>query len=123
MREPVRVQRERDARDDREQPEARPQPEQHEQIAHHRLAVRRLRADERIDDAAEQHGLDELRDRERDVGGGEKDSERLLGAEHREYAQIGAEEGHGRRGRRACSQHSSLNTSPGNRGEINLAAG
>ena len=56
----------------------------------------RKRAGQRIDDVAEQHRLDELRNRQRDIGNREHDGEPCFGFEKAEQAQINAQKRHDR---------------------------
>ena len=68
MRQPVGVQRDERAADDGEEAEAHPGREQRDEIGPGRGAAVALRAGERIDDAAEQDRLGELRRGQRHVG-------------------------------------------------------
>ena len=95
MREPVGIEREQNAGEDREQAERDPGGEQPDEVAHRRHAPDRLRAHQRVDDAAKKNGFRELRAGERDVGAGEHDAKAFLAAEKREHAGIDLEEGHG----------------------------
>ena len=60
----------------------------------------RQRAGQRIDDVAEQHRLDELRHRERDIGEREHAGEPGLGLQQAEHAKINAQKRHDRGDRR-----------------------
>ena len=94
MGEPVRVQRDQHAAADGEQAEADPGGEQRRQDREIRRLRGALRAHQRVDDAAEQHRLGELRDRERHIGAGEHPAEPRLGAEQAKHARIELEEIH-----------------------------
>ena len=87
VREAVRMQRDDRADADGEQAEGGPGREQRPR----RAAVL---AREHVDDAAEQHGLGELRRRQQEIGDGEDPAEPRFLAEQFEDAGIEAEQGH-----------------------------
>ena len=80
--------------DDDEQAEADPGADQRRQHVRGGPEPGRKRAGQRIDDVAEQHRLDELRDRQRDIGERERDGEPCFGFEKAEQAQINAQKRH-----------------------------
>ena len=81
VREAVRMQRDQHAAADGEQSEPDPGGEQRGQVGERRQPAGGLRAHQRVDDAAEQHRLGELRRRQRHIGDREHPAEAGLGAE------------------------------------------
>ncbi len=75
VRQPVGMQRDQRAADDGEQAEAHPAAEQRHQIGPDRNAAPALGAGQRVDDAAEQDRLGELRGGQRHVGDGQHPAE------------------------------------------------
>src|SRR5579885_219013 len=88
--------RQEHSRYDTEQAEARPDCEKIRKLRKGRCPIRRLRADQRIDHAAEQNGFRELRGGKAHIGRGEENPQLPLGAEHLESASISAKKGHSR---------------------------
>ena len=84
------------AGDDDEQAEADPCADQRRQHVRGGPQPGRKRAGQRIDDVAEQNRLDELRDRQRDIGNREHDGEPCLGFQKAEQAQVNAQKRHDR---------------------------
>src|SRR5450755_4544207 len=88
VRKPVGVQREKHAGGDAEETKTAPCRQQRQEFVKRRCPMRGLRADESVDDAAEQNGLRELGCRERDIGERKHDAEPPLRAEQRENTGI-----------------------------------
>ena len=94
VRELVGIERDEGAADDQEQAEPDPGSDEGRELRPvERAAV--LGAGERIDDAAEQHGLCERRRGQRDIGEGEQPAEPHLRPEQAEHPGIEAHYGHG----------------------------
>ena len=94
VRKPVCEPGDQRAGDNDEQAEADPGANERRQNTRGRSEPGRQRARERIDDAAQQHWLDELRAGKRDIGEGEGDRELGVGAKECQHAQIDADESH-----------------------------
>ena len=80
--------------DDNEQAETDPGADQRRQRPRRRRDACRQRSGQRIDDAAEQHRLDELRAGERDIGQRQRQRQSRDRAQQAENAEIDADEGH-----------------------------
>ena len=94
MGEPVGKPSHQGAGDDDEEPEADPGPDQRCQYPRCGAEAFGQGTGKRIDNAAEQHRLDELRAGERDVGEPQRYRELGLRAQQSQHAKIDAEEGH-----------------------------
>jgi hypothetical protein len=92
VRQPVGIERHQHAADDREQAEADPGRGEDADLV---PADARLGAGQGVDDAPEQHRLDEDRGRQHDIGGGQQPGQPALGAEQPQDAGIDAEDRHG----------------------------
>ena len=95
VRQPIGEPGDHRAGDDDEQPERDPGAKQRRQGQGRGPDAGRQRAGERIDDAAEQHRLDELRRGERDIRGRQCHRQRGIGTEQAKHAKIDAGERHG----------------------------
>ena len=95
MRQPVGEPGDDRAGNDDEQPEGDPGAKQRGECRRRSADAGRQRARERIDDAAEQHRLDELRRSERDIRQRQCHREPNVGAEQAKHAKIDAEKRHG----------------------------
>ena len=82
-------------RDNDKQAKANPSPDQRRQHARGRIEAGGQRSRQPINDTAEQHRLDELRHRERDVGDRQRDREPRLRCEQRQNAPIDPKKRHG----------------------------
>ncbi len=91
--EAVRVERDEDARHDREEPERGPEARERDDRVDRLPRARRV---EPVDDAAEEDRLGERGDGEEHVGDGQPDAEPPLGPELPEDASVEAQQLHGR---------------------------
>ncbi len=96
VRQPIGEPGDQRAGADNEQAETDPGADERRERPDRRRETCGQRARQRIDDAAEQHRLDELRRGERDIGERQRDGEAGVGAQQAEHAEIEADERHGR---------------------------
>ena len=96
VREPVGIERDDHAAEDREYTEARPEQQQGQQRVPGHGGVAGPHASQRVDDLPEQHGLRELRRCKCHVGDSEQPPEFDVGAEQAENARVETQKVHDR---------------------------